>query len=142
MLFCISTPQSSPRTQVLTGMQRGLQDRNTVILSPFVSKPSLTPLKYPEPTFNMCKSVVFPALSRPRNSSLACLFSKPSAESVSQTIAPSAYPSPNPSQTHPHPSCSLPEHNSPAKGKVKALTPVDHPHAGRVSCFVCVEVRR
>lgn len=34
-------------------------------------------------TFNMCSRVVFPALSRPRNSSFACLLSKPREERTS-----------------------------------------------------------
>ena len=33
----------------------------------------------------MCSSVVFPALSRPKNSSLACLLSRPSDDRTSQT---------------------------------------------------------
>jgi hypothetical protein len=37
-------------------------------------------------TFNICNSVVFPALSRPRNRSFACLFKSPSDARVSQTI--------------------------------------------------------
>ncbi len=36
-------------------------------------------------TFNMCNSVVLPALSRPRNRSLACLFSRPREARASQT---------------------------------------------------------
>ena len=38
------------------------------------------------PTFNICNKVVFPALSRPRNRSLACLFRSPKEARVSQTI--------------------------------------------------------
>ena len=38
-----------------------------------------------KPTFNMCKRVVFPALSRPRNSSFACLFRRPKEARMSQT---------------------------------------------------------
>lgn len=37
-------------------------------------------------TFSICRRVVFPALSRPRKSSLACLFIKPSEERTSQTV--------------------------------------------------------
>jgi len=37
-------------------------------------------------TFNMCKSVVFPALSKPRNSNLACLFKSPREARTSQTV--------------------------------------------------------
>jgi len=36
-------------------------------------------------TFNMCNSVVFPALSKPRKRSFACLFKSPSDARVSQT---------------------------------------------------------
>lgn len=35
--------------------------------------------------FSMCSSVVLPALSRPRNSSLACLFARPRFARTSQT---------------------------------------------------------
>jgi hypothetical protein len=42
-------------------------------------------------TFNICNSVVFPALSRPKNRSFACLFISPRAERVSQTIARYSY---------------------------------------------------
>lgn len=38
------------------------------------------------PTFSMWSSVVFPALSRPRKSSFACLFVRPSDWRTSQTI--------------------------------------------------------
>jgi hypothetical protein len=34
---------------------------------------------------SMCRSVVFPALSRPRKSSFACLFARPSEASRSKT---------------------------------------------------------
>ena len=37
-------------------------------------------------TFNICSNVVFPALSRPRNRSFACLFKSPSDARVSQTV--------------------------------------------------------
>lgn len=36
-------------------------------------------------TFNICSNVVFPALSRPRNKSFACLLSRPRDERTSQT---------------------------------------------------------
>ena len=37
-------------------------------------------------TFNMCNSVVLPALSSPRKRSLACLFNRPSDARTSQTV--------------------------------------------------------
>lgn len=37
-------------------------------------------------TFNICNKVVFPALSRPRNRSFACLLRRPSEARVSQTV--------------------------------------------------------
>ena len=37
-------------------------------------------------TFNMCNRVVFPALSRPRNRSFACLLSRPKEARTSQTV--------------------------------------------------------
>lgn len=37
-------------------------------------------------TFNMCSSVVLPALSRPRKRSLACLLRSPSEARTSQTV--------------------------------------------------------
>lgn len=40
----------------------------------------------PYRTFNMCKRVVFPALSRPRNRSFACLLRSPSDARTSQTV--------------------------------------------------------
>lgn len=39
-------------------------------------------------TFNMCKSVVFPALSSPKNKSLACLLVSPKLARTSQTVQP------------------------------------------------------
>jgi len=51
-------------------------------------------------TFNICNSVVFPALSRPRNSSFACLFRSPSDARVSQTIEQITISSPSSPRTH------------------------------------------
>lgn len=42
-------------------------------------------------TFNICKSVVLPALSRPRNKSFACLLRRPRDERTSQNHLYSNY---------------------------------------------------
>ncbi len=63
-------------------MQRWLEDGHAIILSPSDNALFLKPLLL---TLSMCSSVVLPALSRPRNSSLACLFIKPSDARTSQT---------------------------------------------------------
>lgn len=71
---------------------------------------------YPR-TFSICNSVVFPALSRPRNRSFACLFRSPSDARVSQTVGRSM-------------SASYPRDVPTACGHFPdgLLTPVDNPH--------------
>lgn len=90
--------------------------------------------RQPQRTFNICSSVVFPALSRPRNRSFACLFISPRAERVSQTVVRSG---------------SAAVHNGSASGGLLRdqllLTPVDNPHTGQVMisglmrCWVVLE---
>lgn len=88
----------------LTGMKGRLEDSDSVILREIFalvavvlsehasSSSSPQPRLHssdryqPQHTFNICNSVVFPALSRPRNRSFACLFISPRAERVSQTV--------------------------------------------------------
>lgn len=90
---------------------------NTCVLLPFVFRGS-----YPR-TFNICNSVVFPALSRPRNRSLACLFKSPKDASVSQTVGGDK--------------CQRSCNSSPSafvfwKFPDSELTPVDNPHIGEL----------
>lgn len=87
---------------MLTGMKSRLKDCNSIVLyAPShvscihsdannvydVRAPlnnSRTGLFF-QRTFSMCSSVVFPALSKPKNRSLACLFISPRDERTSQT---------------------------------------------------------
>jgi hypothetical protein len=86
----------------LTGVESRLEDSDSVILRNLyisaavfeveVGVAGLWQLAQEEVasqhTFSMCNSVVFPALSRPRNRSFACLFNNPSDARVSQTRMP------------------------------------------------------
>jgi hypothetical protein len=72
-------------------MESRLEDSDSVILrrefaSAAVFREHASSSYQPQRTFNICNSVVFPALSRPRNRSFACLFISPRAERVSQTV--------------------------------------------------------
>ncbi len=81
-------------------MEGGLEDGNSIVLlmGPRVSNVlgvdatklggegvprSIDPWMLSQRTFSMCSKVVFPALSSPRKSSLACLFIRPSEERTS-----------------------------------------------------------
>jgi hypothetical protein len=87
---------------VLTGMESRLENSDSVVLRkeayqrvsisiqacPLMTMPCVEPRQKnpPHHTFNMCNNVVFPALSRPRNRSFACLFRSPKDARVSQTV--------------------------------------------------------
>jgi hypothetical protein len=62
----------------VTSNQNGdVENLNEVLACPSHSRDHLT--------FSICNKVVLPALSRPRKSSFACLFVKPSEARTSQT---------------------------------------------------------
>jgi hypothetical protein len=136
---CLRLPAPLSEWGPLTRMESRLENRNSVILHDFQHQPiflspsGTQPAVHPrrrsrglgtgprQRTFNICNSVVFPALSRPRNRSFACLFRSPSDARVSQTIEQITISSPSSLRL-----VSL-------RGSANVLlTPVDNPHLGYV----------
>jgi hypothetical protein len=100
MRTCACACQRSA-SRALTRMESRLENSDSVVLynkayQQWSNTPCLQAVIYAsqssdrsaryQHTFNMCNSVVFPALSRPRNKSFACLFRRPREARVSQTV--------------------------------------------------------